>query len=146
MEEGRIALKTITDPVDMVLDVADKGLDPKASAALKAKTSAEMNELLGTKNASMAEKRIAFNKFDTPLLVLYFIDKYSGNDDPKCKPINGEPPKRIPLNTSEDLFGYYVYIPYGVGADGKPLVVSNGKVTVKLEFEQEADVDEDEMH
>lgn len=146
VEAERMMLKTITAPSDMLLDVADVGLDPNVSAALRSKDISKLNELLGKKSASMAEKRIAFKKFDTPLLVLYFIDKESGQGDPDCQPSGGKLPKRIPLGTSEDLFGYYVYIPYGVGADGKPLVVSNGKVTVKLEFDQEADVNEDEVH
>ncbi|MDY6393187.1 MAG: Z1 domain-containing protein, partial [Bacilli bacterium] len=131
MDPNYIYLRTITAPSDMFLDIDTHGLSDKVLEALKQKDINLLNQYLGKKNASMAEKRIAFNKFDTPLLVLYFIDKQSGEGDPKCQPQNGEEPTRAPLGTDDDLFGYYVYIPYGAGGDGKPLIVSNSKVAVE---------------
>ena len=145
MDPNFIYLRAITAPSDMFLDVDTHELPDKVLEALKQKDVNKINEYLGKKNASMAEKRILFNKFDTPLLALYFIDKHSGEDDPKCRPQNGEEPVRVPLGTKDDLFGYYVYIPYGAGGDGKPLIVSNSKVAVRLEFGEEADIDENDL-
>jgi len=133
-----IYLKTITAPHDYLLDIDSNLLDAQELEALR--------DTSLVKGLSIAEKRILFKKADTPLLVLYFIDKESGADDPRYIGNESIEGARLPLNTPQHLFGYYVYIPYGTLDDGSVQITSSNKISVKLEFtnELEADIDEDE--
>ena len=122
-------LKTITAPQDRLLDVNCSNF-----------TDFERENLFGSNSGETTrEKRIKYGLIDTPLLVIYIIDKDSGIEDEV--EIKNESNERLPLNTSEHLVGYDIYIPYG-----KTLVdkMESNKVTVKLEFDTKGDIDEDE--
>ncbi|GEM_PF-249023 len=69
-------------------------------------------------------KRNALGLSETPLLLLYFIDKDSGKNKTYA-----ENSKRVPLDLNNHLFGYFIYIPGG--KDNKEIQTH---VQVQLEF------------
>jgi hypothetical protein len=122
-----INLKAITAPFDRLLDIDASKM-----------SEFEKEELRTGKDMTYKEKRIKFGKIDTPLLVLYIVDKDSGQDD--HIDLTGEKPERLPLGIHQHLVGYYVYIPYGDPSKATP---GANKVTVKLNFDKKGDIDDD---
>lgn len=120
--DTNINLKILTTPDDRLMDIDMSGFDKD-----------EKDAILSCKNLSAIEKRVKFKDFNTPLLILYIVDKNSG----KNKPITND---RLPLNLNQHLAGYFIYIPYGNNGDMKNSGNKNKK-TVKLEFSNEGDVE-----
>ena len=120
-----IDLKILTSPNDRVLDVNVAELTDDEKYLFKNPD----------KNVTSIQKRNKFRLINTPLLVIYIIDKDSGKDKQDTE-------TRAKLNLSCDLVGYYIYIPYG--NDGKVRdVESNGMMSVELEFDNKEDIEED---
>ena len=80
-------------------------------------------------------KRMVLGMSETPLLLLYFINKDSGVNKAYT-----EKSKREPLNLNEHLFGYFIYIP-----GGKDNSAIKEHVMVHLEFPEEENDDETAM-
>ena len=85
-------------------------------------------ENLTTGKLKYLDKRVKYAANDTPLLIVYIVDKDSGKGkmyDTQEKYI------RLPLNTlnlKNHIVGYYIYIPYGKYDDG------SNYVTVELNY------------
>ena len=123
-DDTRINLKILTTPNDRLMDIDMSQFDNQ-----------QKELILHDANLKSVEKRIKFGATNTPLLILYVIDKNSGHD-------KGETKDREPLNLKDHLAGYYIYIPYGNNGETKE--VGKNKLTVKLEFKDEEDVEDDE--
>lgn len=120
-----INLKILTRPNDLLLDIDMSNL-----------TEEEKNEIINLRKLTSSEKRIMYGLANTPLLVLYVIDKNSGKgmDD------SGD---RLPLQLNQHLAGYYIYIPYGNNGNDKKHN-DYGKLVVRLDFLRSDIEDEDE--
>ncbi len=118
-----INLKVIATPSDRLMDIDCSNLSKY-----------DIETLQTSKELSFKQKRIKYASNDTPLLIVYIIDKDSGKDE-KTK-------AKTPLytyNLKNHLVGYYIYIPYGQ-LDENP-----NYVTVKLNYENdEVEVPDDE--
>ena len=119
-----IDLKVISYPNDRLLDINMTNLEQY-----------QIEEIINSKTLKNVEKRIKYGLANTPLLILYFVDKQSGKglpdtDDRKC------------LDLVEHLVGYYVYIPYGNNGAKKKNFDCN-KLVVKLDFLRSDFEDED---
>jgi hypothetical protein len=125
----KIFLKTISAPSDFVIDI-----DTRPLTRFQIETIDESDE------RDFASKRVSLGMGETPLLILYIIDKDSGKGDPL--PTNmKDKSARLPLALSQHLVGYYIYIPYGkISKDGAP--ISKNKITAKLKFDTGGDIDE----
>lgn len=114
-----IDLRVISQPNDRLVDIDCSKLNKY-----------ELEELMSNE-ISFKQKRTKYGSNDTPLLVVYFIDKDSGKD----KEYQGNQKlNRLPLytlNLSNHLIGYYIYIPYG------QLDTNPGYITVKLNYDDE---------
>ena len=64
---------------------------------------------------------------NTPLLVLYFIDKDSGKGEPDTQ-------DRTALDIDQHLVGYHVFVPYGNNGEPKAKKYDCAKVSVDLKF------------
>lgn len=124
-ETNFIKLKAITSPNDMLLDLDCSKLN-----------NFEIEEFIKNKGMTYREKRVKYGDLTKPLLILYIIDKDSGNiNHPK------KLDDRLPLNIENHLVGYYIYIPYGKNYKN---INNTNCITVKLEFDLRGDIDEDE--
>ena len=72
--------------------------------------------------------RLRFDKDKKPILLLYFIDKDSGKGNKEILQIKEI--KRLPLEVTQHLVGYYIYIPDVRDKNHK----GTNSVTVNLEF------------
>lgn len=119
-----IDLKVISYPNDRLLDIDMSRLDNN-----------QIDEIVNSKNLNNVGKRIKYGLANTPLLILYFINKDSGKNEPDTE-------DRISLNLVEHLVGYYIYIPYGNNGAKKKTYNCN-KMVVELDFLRSDVEDED---
>lgn len=119
-----IDLKIVSYPNDRLLDIDMSKLDKH-----------QIDEIINSRNLSNVEKRIKYGLANTPLLILYFINKESGKDEPDTE-------DRTRLNLVQHLVGYYIYIPYGNNGAKKKTFDCN-KMVVELDFLRSDVEDED---
>lgn len=113
-----IKIGAITAPTDHLLDLDFRGKNKEI-----------VNESR-FKKASYGAQRLALGMFNTPVLVLYFIDK-SSNVKGSSKAGGSN---LLPLDLKEHLFGYYLFVP--PGNDGIPRLNDINKISVKLNFDR----------
>lgn len=129
-ENKYIDLKVITSPNDRLLDIDETLLSSADREYLR-------NHDKDSK-FTYAKARMKYNLSNTPLLVIYVIDKDNGiklNDETPIQPDS----KRMPLGIKNHLVGYYIYIPYGNNGNIKS--TANSSYTVNLEFDTKEDID-----
>lgn len=120
LDKSHIYLKEISSPADRLIDIDASKLSPTQIDELKTTT-------------LYKEKRTKFGMNNTPLLVVYIIDKDSGIINPPKNTTTREK-----LITSNHLVGYFLYIPYGDLSKHS----NTNKVCVKLQFVDRGDIDE----
>ena len=116
-QPGIIDLKILSRTNDKLVDIDYKNLSSYDQQEFKDNNS----------HLNVAERRAKFGAKDVPILVMYFVDKNSGNGSKNSET------GREPLNTCQHLFGYYIYIPRGNETNG----VDTDFISVKLEFDNE---------
>lgn len=122
-DDNIINIKTLTDSNDKLVDIDCSKLDDF-----------DREGLINNKGITYVEKRLNYGRHDTPLLIIYIIDKDSGKGNSRA---NKE--DRVALNINQHLVGYYIFIPYG---SKENYIRGGSKVTVKLDFDWEGDVNE----
>lgn len=123
--DTNINLKILTTPTDRLLDLDMSNLDSETK-----------NAILDSTKMTSIEKRIKFGSTNTPLLILYVVNKNSGQNKPDTN-------ERVALKLKNHLVGYFIYIPYGNNGDIKSSIPTN-KRTVTLEFTNEGDLENEE--
>ena len=113
---GIIDLKILTEPNDKLMDI---------NATVLSKT--DRYAFDNDKVLKPSEKRIKFGMANTPLLVLYIVNKNSG-----CNEEDTE--ERVALHLSQHLVGYHIFIPYGNDGKDKNKTYECEKVSVRLNF------------
>ena len=115
-----IDLNTIHQPADRLMDIDCSSMD------------ADDKEQLNGNKKKFIEKRIKYASKQSPLLIVYIVDKDSEVDKatPPSAAYNRYSLKSLKLE--KHIVGYYLYIPYGEGEN-------EGFVTIKLDYEPEKD-------
>jgi len=120
-----INLKILTTPTDRLMDLDMSKFDDEFK-----------NLVLGSSKMTSIEKRVKFESLNTPLLILYIVDKDSGKNKPDTN-------DRVALNLKQHLAGYFIYIPYGNNGEAKSGISTN-KLTVELDFDEKGDLEDEE--
>lgn len=122
--DNSINLKILTTPIDRLLDLDMSSFDDETR-----------DNILNSNKMTSIEKRIKFGSLNTPLLILYLVDKDSGKS-------KEDTVDRIALNLNCHLAGYFIYIPYGNNGEAKSNISKN-KLTVQLDFEEKGDLEDE---
>lgn len=123
--DNNINLKVLTTPTDRLIDLDMSNFDDEFK-----------NTVLNSSKMTSIEKRIKFESLNTPLLILYIIDKDSGIN-------KADTNDRVALNLKQHLAGYFIYIPYGNNGKAKSNISTN-KLTVELDFDEKGDLEDEE--
>lgn len=114
-----IDLSTISQPDDRLMDIDCSSM-----------SEFELEEFESNK-LKFIEKRVKYASNETPLLIVYIVDKDSGKDKIYENGINYKRYSLESLNLRSHIVGYYIYIPYGRFDKDTNLV------TIKLNYEDE---------